>query len=255
MSDGPYSNTQVTSAGEIVRAVKPEIDEEAARLVGFSFQPSDRFTPEEVLDAVQVVQRYRDGHSDAQRLVHRELALAFAADQHAVSSRQKRLQAIADKLQRISSRLPQIADIAGCRVVVEHLDAIANVSNWIDGRFDVIDIDDYLDPPKPIGYRALHLIVKIPNSNPFMLPGSKAAKVEIQVRTKRQNEWADQIERATGITGFELKTGDVDQLPSELVEYVRVASEIRWLADNDQPVDTKLESQLNELRESVRKYF
>ncbi|MBI4898726.1 MAG: hypothetical protein HY827_10230 [Actinobacteria bacterium] len=255
MHEGSYSKTQVTKAGDIVREVGPEIDEEANRLVGFSFQITNRFSPEEVLDAVTTVQRYRDGHSDAQRLVHRELAVAFAAAGFAISSRQKRLQAIADKLQRISSRLPQMADIAGCRVVVEQIDAIHEVAAHVREGFDVIDVDDYLENGKPVGYRALHLIVEIPDSNPFMAEDSRGAKVEIQVRTKRQNEWADQIERVTGTTGYDLKTGDVSELPAELVEYVKVASDIRWLADNVRPVDMKLESRLKELRESVRKYF
>lgn len=166
------------------------------------------------------------------------------------------MQAIADKLQRfVTLRLPQMADIAGCRIIVNSLGSIAEVQGWIQSTIDVVDSDDYIDHPKAIGYRALHIVVEIPESNHSMSHDARSTMVEIQVRTPRQNQWADQIERSTGSTGFDLKSGNADDLPEELVEYVRVASDIRYLADADRPADTSLERRLARLRESVRKYF
>lgn len=255
MSDR-LSKTQVRKAGDVVRAVRPAIYEEADSLVGFSIETFDDFEPSVVIDAITTVQRYRDGHSDAQRAVHRALGEAFRAEGFFVSSRQKRLQAIADKLQRIESiRLPQMADLAGCRIVVAGLPSIITVRERLEADFDVVDVDDYIAKPKAIGYRAMHVVIKLPDSNPFMAEGVRDTLVEVQVRTPRQNEWADQVERAAGTTGLDLKGGDVTGLPRELVEYLQVASEIRWLADIGDPADIELESRLDDLRESVRKYF
>lgn len=256
MPDAPLSKTSVQRAGDVLRASRPEIVEEGSRVVGIAFDTASSFSPEEILQAVQIVQRYRDGHFDAQQNVHLALATAHGHAGFSVSSRQKRMQAISDKLQRFNSlRLPQMADIAGCRVVVNELSEIEVVEASIGSNFEIVDIDDYIDPPKAIGYRAKHVTVSVPNSNHAMTESSQSTLVEIQLRTPRQNEWADQIERATGTTGLDLKGGIVAELPEELVEYVRVASDIRFLLDSDHPADARLELRLSELREAVRRYF
>ena len=51
---------------------------------------------------------------------------------------------------------------------------------------------DYVAKPKPTGYRAMHVVVQ-----------QHDRLVEIQLRTYRQNVWADEVERWADALGFE----------------------------------------------------
>ena len=46
---------------------------------------------------------------------------------------------------------------------------------------------DYIQQPKPNGYRSLHLIIEIPI---FFSTGKEMTRVEIQIRTVAMNFWA-----------------------------------------------------------------
>ena len=67
-------------------------------------------------------------------------------------------------------------DVAGVRVICNFQDDIS-----------LIIKKDYIDAPKPNGYRSLHLIVSVPI---FLQYEKREMKVEIQIRTLAMDCWA-----------------------------------------------------------------
>lgn len=269
-SDKLLSRAEVDRSGNVLRATNPEIHSVRAdghlsagdltigslMTASYSISDEDESKAKTIGDALRSVLMYREGNSIAMQIVHRELVEASVDLDSAVASRHKRMQAILDKLRRFPQmRLSQMSDIAGCRIVVPSLLEVEALQFGLGRAYEVHDVDDYIAMPKRSGYRAVHMILAIAGTNRVMREGSRTTLVEVQLRTTRQNEWADQIESATGTTGFDLKGGDPSDLPEDLVEYVKVASDLRALADQREPVDTDLESRLSELRELVRHYF
>lgn len=85
---------------------------------------------------------------------------------------------IVSKLQRQTGTLPQMQDIAGCRLVVEGVAEQNSLIASLAGEFSDAEIVDRRAKPS-FGYRAVHLIVD-----------SAGRPIEIQVRTRLQDLWA-----------------------------------------------------------------
>ena len=107
----------------------------------------------------------------------------------------KTYNSIVSKLQREHSRLSQIQDIGGLRIVVESLRQQDEVSKCIVRRFPKSKITDRLARPQ-FGYRAIHIVVEH-NSQP----------IEIQIRTRLQNAWSQVSEKLADRHGQEVKYG------------------------------------------------
>ncbi|SDQ54424.1 ppGpp synthetase catalytic domain-containing protein (RelA/SpoT-type nucleotidyltranferase) [Thermostaphylospora chromogena] len=104
------------------------------------------------------------------------------------STRIKTTTVLIDKLRRESSRLSQVQDLAGARVVVadrrEQDEAVARIGAFFDQRGGrPCRIKDRRANPSH-GYRAVHVIVFVED-----------VPVEIQVRTELQDVWAQILER------------------------------------------------------------
>ena len=82
-----------------------------------------------------------------------------------------------------------IRDIAGIRVIALILEDVYKIRDEIVKIPGLIIADekDYIEHPKPNGYRSLHLIVTVPV--PFE-GKTKPATVEIQIRTLAQELWS-----------------------------------------------------------------
>lgn len=82
-----------------------------------------------------------------------------------------------------------INDIAGVRVICSFEDDIYRLARCLLQQDDVTLIrqKDYIQNPKPSGYRSLHLIVSIPI---FLENEKKDVKVEVQLRTIAMDFWA-----------------------------------------------------------------
>lgn len=80
-------------------------------------------------------------------------------------------------------------DVAGIRVVCSFIDDIYMLVDCILNQDDItlIERKDYIENPKPNGYRSLHLIIEIPI---FLQEGKRNMKVEIQLRTIAMDFWA-----------------------------------------------------------------
>lgn len=118
-----------------------------------------------------------------------------------VAQRLKRMPTIIDKLDRHPNmKLSTMQDIGGVRAVLNSIKEVNEVANlYLDSqRFTHIlkDKRDYIESPKPDGYRGIHLIYRYNNT----LARNDVAKlyegllVEIQLRTKEQHHWATAVE-------------------------------------------------------------
>lgn len=114
---------------------------------------------------------------------------------HHMESRLKSLKSIVGKLQRkglpltLASAQKELYDIAGVRVIYNYIDDIYDLADMLCGQGDVAVLRrrDYIQEPKPNGYRSLHLTVRIPV---FLSTGSVGVPVEIQIRTIAMDFWA-----------------------------------------------------------------
>jgi putative GTP pyrophosphokinase len=112
-----------------------------------------------------------------------------------VKSRLKSPESIINKVNRKGYKLTlkeiqhNIHDIAGIRITCSYISDIYKVSEMLQKQKDieVVQIKDYIESPKPNGYRSLHLIIKIPI---FMSDHVENVFVEIQIRTIAMDFWA-----------------------------------------------------------------
>ncbi len=138
-------------------------------------------------------------------------------------------------------RLSQMEDIAGCRATLPTQAQVDRSLNRLLDRWPGATLVDYVDRPKPGGYRAKHLIV---------VAGERF--VEVQLRTEGQNRWADEVEETADRLNYRLKE---EKGPSGLVEYFSVAAAILAAEDEGKEPDGDLIDRLAALRSQVRPYF
>lgn len=83
----------------------------------------------------------------------------------------------------------KIFDIAGVRIICSFISDIFDIVDIIkkNEEFTVIKEKDYINHPKPSGYRSYHLIVRVPV---HLTTGKEEINVEIQIRTMAMDFWA-----------------------------------------------------------------
>jgi len=82
-----------------------------------------------------------------------------------------------------------IRDIAGMRIICSFVSDVYNIKEMLEKQSDleIVECKDYIQHPKPNGYRSLHLIVKVPV---FMSDYREKVWAEIQIRTITMDFWA-----------------------------------------------------------------
>ena len=115
--------------------------------------------------------------------------------------KRKTQQSIVDKLRRQPKlRLPQMQDIAGCRIVIEGGSQVADtLGSLLTGAFEPPQWEIERKERHAHGYRATHIIAK---------KGQKF--YEIQLRTYAQDVWANLVESLSDENNT-LKYGGNDQ--------------------------------------------
>ena len=112
-----------------------------------------------------------------------------------IKSRVKKPKSIVEKLQRrgfeisLESMEKNLDDVAGIRIICSFLDDIYEVADMLIRQDDVkvIAVKDYIQNPKPNGYRTYHMIIEIPV---FFSDSKKPIRVEVQIRTIAMDFWA-----------------------------------------------------------------
>lgn len=129
----------------------------------------------------------------------------------AVAARPKTMESIVAKLARETTRLSQMQDLAGGRIVVPSLEAqemvlqgysraqrlLPEAAPELAGLADPIRVHDTRELGDRLGYRAVHLVHRVMGR----------AGYEIQIRTSPQQGWAQLVERVDQHYGWDLKHG------------------------------------------------
>ena len=177
---------------------KTQIDRAAKCLSKNQFESEEHF-----LECDDLVDEYRKDFLVPLTEVTLKLQewLSTLGIEYYIAQRLKRKPQIIKKLNRLSVRLTQLQDIGGCRIIVERNDIIDTLVEYIHERlvrsryFIIIKITDYRNQGREItGYRALHMIIE---RNGHIL--------EVQIRSRLQHYWAESVERASVIYGYQLK--------------------------------------------------
>lgn len=154
-----------------------------------------------------------------------------------IKSRIKSSESIVKKLRRngyestIENMVEYVNDIAGIRVICSFTSDIYRIADMIRNQNDikVLAIKDYIENPKPSGYKSYHMLVTVPI---YLSDRIVHAKVEIQIRTVAMDFWAS-LEHKINYK-FE---GNVPQyIKDELVECSQMISDVdaRMLQLNEQ---------------------
>jgi hypothetical protein len=126
-----------------------------------------------------------------------------------VAQRLKRLPSIIGKLVRFPHmELSRMQDIGGLRAIVESVPKVRKLEQlYLESNFRhqlVTPHKDYIQHPKPDGYRGIHLVYKYRNE---LEPAYDGLQLELQLRTRLQHAWATAVETMGTFLGQALKSG------------------------------------------------
>lgn len=150
-----------------------------------------------------------------------------------IKTRLKSLPSITEKLERrgasvsLSSMEENLNDIAGVRVVCSFLEDVYALAEALLKQDDIelIEKKDYIQNPKPNGYRSLHMIVAIPI---FLAHEKRIMKVEIQLRTIAMDFWASLEHQLRYKKDVEFTSA----MANELFECAQLSSDLDIRMDN-----------------------
>lgn len=114
-----------------------------------------------------------------------------------VTQRLKRQDTLVGKLGRERGSVTQMQDVGGVRAVVPGPPEVYRVRRRLLKSWTIVRERDYIASPKDDGYRALHLIVR-----------RSGLPIEVQLRTRGQDMWANAIEQAGLQSGVQFKFGE-----------------------------------------------
>lgn len=211
------------------REDEPELTNSFLDRCGRRIRDCRRQRVEVSADDLRVVDRYRAVHVPIVDAVQTRIVQylhersGLPEERYPVTSRLKTPPAIVAKLQRSTTALSRMGDIAGARIVVPDLDLQEAVTAYLDAAFD-----DYspttkstLEEADQYGYRAIHLMLR-----------RDGRFAEIQIRTVWQDRWAQVVERLDSGRGWDLKHG---WGPTEWLEWLHALSDAFRRADLGQP--------------------
>ena len=182
--DLPYSKGRIDRAG---RALRRDV-----------FGESPPLSDDESAAEIAVVEAFRAVHRDP--LLKARLGLQSCVNTEGLRAvkfgqRLKRMPTIIDKLRRLPTmKLSSMQDIGGCRAVFSTQAEVACVQERFmrnsarrNGADDTVR--DYVTNPRSSGYRGVHVWTRY-----------DGRRIEVQLRTERQNGWADAVEDLTGFS-------------------------------------------------------
>ena len=167
-------------------------------------------------------------------VLNEELSLAYDRNPiETIKSRLKSPESIVDKAARkglpltIDSIEKNIRDIAGIRVICSFPSDIYMLADCLLSQDDItlIERKDYIEHPKPNGYRSLHLIVEIPI---FLHNQKRLMKVEVQLRTIAMNCWASLEHQLR----YKKDRAFSDQMAADLALCAKLSAELDLRMDN-----------------------
>ncbi len=161
-----------------------------------------------------------------------------------MKSRLKSPESIISKLRRkqldvtMENAREHIRDIAGIRIICSFTTDIYKIIDLLSRQSDVqvLKVKDYIQNPKPNGYRSAHMIILIPV---FLTDRVEQVPVEIQIRTVAMDFWASLEHKIYYKFESEVPQSITDQLKdsAELIDLL----DKRMLAINEEVSEYKQE--------------
>ncbi len=227
--DLPYSKGRIDRAGRALRR----------HLTGDG-PPLSRA---ELDTEIVVVEVFRSEHRDPLRKAR--MGLRSCVDTEGLQAvefgqRLKRTPTIVDKLRRLPTmKLSSMQDIGGCRAVFATQAAVAHVLDRFTrnsfNRNGVEDtIRDYAANPRPSGYRGVHVWTRY-----------DGRRIEVQLRTQLQHQWAKLVETLVVISGVDYKSGDGHEV---VHDWLRRLSEGYAINEAGRPVSRVFRAEYDELQ-------
>ena len=222
-----YTRKEIDRAGKIIISTSPDLFEQA--------------------EAVVKVDDWRKLHLPVIELLSNHVSALLAKNGIAVafsSQRLKRMTSIKEKLMRSASMgLGGVQDIGGGRFVFDDMGTLLRAKDCIaSASFPDFSLDhdlyDYISHPKDSGYRSIHFVYK------YTKPDSDldGMRVELQIRTKLQHDWATAVETAELISHSSLKASQGDQA---WLDFFKLVSAIFALREQ-QPVNDSFKDMTEE---------
>lgn len=181
-------------AGTVLNYTRGQIDAAGRTLLYTHIDPPP---VDDIVEAFDVINNWRAVHSFPLNTFQKTLRhKAKRVDAEClVAQRIKRLSSILLKLRRFPKmNLSRMQDIGGCRAVVgtvTHVNRLVNIYETSDIKHRVSRRDDYIDHPKPSGYRGIHVVYSYFSDRRKTYNG---LKIEMQFRSQLQHAWATAVE-------------------------------------------------------------
>ena len=154
-------------------------------------------------------------------VLNEELSLQYDRNPiETIKTRLKSPESIVEKLQRrgypftVESIEKNLNDVAGVRVICSYTSDIYMLADAFIRQDDITLLarKDYIEDPKPNGYRSLHLIVEI----------QRMMKVEVQFRTISMDFWASLEHKIR----YKKELPVIEEVEKELYECAIVSAEL-----------------------------
>jgi putative GTP pyrophosphokinase len=206
------------------------------------------FDSDKVAQAIDVLDDFRAAHQKPLGSVTtglRQIVYIELKNPPLVSQRLKRVPRIVRKLNRMmsggngSSSLARLEDIGGCRAVVPDIGSLNQVTAHLKKTWSgsIKRERDYVTEPNAMGYRAAHFTVE-----------RQGRRIEVQIRTRLQQQWANAIEAADSRLNLTLKDGTG---PASMLEYFAAASNVLYYLDNQLVRPPQAKQRLDEATKRV----
>ena len=156
-----------------------------------------------------------------------------------VTQRLKRRETMIWKLDREPKmQLARMGDIGGVRVRLPSIESVYAVSRRLRKTWIVGTPRDYIANPTSLGYRAIHLPVR-----------RDGQRIEVQLRTVRQDAWANQVEEhgRLGRTDYKFGRGSL-----VVHDYYLAIGEAFEVMDRGELIDSDLAARVNATYQASR---
>jgi putative GTP pyrophosphokinase len=167
--------------------------------------------PEERNNALEIINEWRTNHLYPLSLMRNfliRLLIANGIEPYLVSQRLKRLTSIEYKLDLNNNMaLGGMQDIGGFRIVLKDTKDLFRLKKLIEQKKETKSYkleysNDYVEEPRQSGYRSIHFIYNFSSKHERY----NNLKIELQIRTRLQHNWATAVETAGIYTKTSLKS-------------------------------------------------
>jgi len=221
-----YSRKKISKAGEALMTAKSQEERNAA---------------------LQIINEWRSNHvfplfgrkNALLRLMAKNNLQALISSQ-----RLKRLTSIEYKLDlNPNMGLGGMQDIAGYRVVLKDVNDLKTLYNLVDSQrtsHKLLRTTDYIKTPKTSGYRSIHFVYEYSSTQQKF----NGLKLELQIRTKLQHNWATAVETVGLITNTSLKSSQGSEL---WLEFFKIVSSLFAIKEQLPKLEAHKDLTMNDL--------